>query len=123
MPGRDEHLRIVGRFEAFLQQINTPTQPYREWVVIVWFHVALHYVDAFLATKGHEEIEGHSGRWAKLPNYDETRPLAETFHRLYKEAKEARYEGADFAPPDLAAVERLYVKVRGAMRTALGHQP
>ncbi len=33
MPWRAEHLRQAERFEAFLQQINTPTQPYREWVV------------------------------------------------------------------------------------------
>jgi hypothetical protein len=40
MPDRAEHLRQATRFEGFVN--NTPQQPYREWVVIVWFHIALH---------------------------------------------------------------------------------
>ncbi len=42
MPDRAEHLRQATRFEGFVTSINTPQQPYREWVVIVWFHIALH---------------------------------------------------------------------------------
>ena len=119
MPGRDEHLLSAERFESFVTQINTPAQPYREWVVIVWVHVALHYVDAFLADKGHAQIAGHSDRWAKMSAYPETRELTESFERLYKEAKEARYQGGQYTPADLEVVRRLYEQVRGRMRTAL----
>ena len=90
MPDRAEHLHQAGRFEGFAASINTPEQPYREWVVIVWFHIALHYVDAFLADEAHPQIAGHSDRWAKMGNYPETRVMVEPFERLYKEAKEAR---------------------------------
>ncbi len=119
MPGRDEHLRQAQRFEAFLKQIHTPAQPYKEWVVIVWFHIALHYVDAFLAGKGHPQVAGHSDRWGKMARYDETRPLGTAFQRLYKDAKEARYEGGEYTPADLEVIERVYRRIRGAMRTAL----
>ncbi len=119
MPGRDEQLRQAQRFEAFLKQIHTPAQPYKEWVVIVWFHIALHYVDAFLAGKGHPQVAGHSDRWGKMARYDETRPLGTAFQRLYKDAKEARYEGGEYTPADLEVIERVYRRIRGAMRTAL----
>ena len=88
MPARDEHLLSAARFESFAAPINTPSQQYREWVVIVWFHVTRHCVDAFLAEKGHSQIAGHSDRWAKMSAYPETRRLAEPFQRPYKEAKE-----------------------------------
>ena len=120
MPGSDEHLRQAERFEGFLRQISTPTQPYKEWIVIVTFHIALHYVDAFLATRGHAQIEGHSDRWAKMGRYNETRLSIEPFGRLYKDAKEARYQGGEYAPADLAEIERLYLQVRRSMRQALG---
>ena len=119
MPDRSEHLRQAGRFEAFVASINTPAQPYREWVVIVWFHIALHYVDAFLAEQGHPQIAGHGDRWAKMGNAPETRVILEPFERLYKEAKEARYHGGDYTPADLSTVERLYQRVRAAMRETL----
>ncbi len=120
MPRRDEHLRQADRFEAFLRQISVPTQPYKEWVVIVWFHIALHYVDAFFATKGFPQVEGHSDRWTKLARYPETQAIYESYERLYKEAKEARYEGGEYTPIDLQSIERLYNQVRSAMRAALG---
>ena len=120
MPGREEHLLSAGRFEAFVAQIDTPAQPYREWVVIVWFHIALHYVDAFLAEQGHAQIAGHSDRWARMSAQVETREITPPFERLYKEAKEARYEGGQYTPLELDAVRPLYELVRGRMRAALG---
>lgn len=120
MPGRETHLRSVARFEAFLAQISVPAQQHREWIVIVWFHIALHYVDAFLATKGHSQVGEHADRWAKMTNYDETRKIGEIFHELYKDAKEARYEGTEFAPLDLEPIQRRYDQARQAMRNALG---
>jgi hypothetical protein len=118
MPGRDEHLRQAERFEAFLKQI-TPL-PHKEWIVIVSFHIALHYVDAFLATKGHAQIDGHSDRWTKIARYPETRAIEDDYRRLYKEAKEARYDGGEFTPKDLESVEKLYRNVRSFLRKELG---
>jgi len=50
----------------------------------------------------------------------ETREITEPFERLYKEAKEARYEGGQYTPADLDAVRPVYELVRGRMRAALG---
>src|SRR5262245_17874434 len=111
MPGREDHLRQAERFEGFLAQIDTPTQTFREWCVIVRFHIALHYVDAFLATKDHFQVEGHSDRWTKMSRYDETKAIESKFRRLYKDAKEARYDGGEFTSADLTSVDGLYQAV------------
>lgn len=55
-----------------------------------------------------------------MHRYDETRAIFEAYEQLYKDAKEARYEGGEYAPADLQAIERRYTKVIGAMRQALG---
>ncbi len=52
-------------------------------------------------------------------NQDETRKIFDNFERLHKNAKEGRYEGGEYAPLDLAAIEARYNTVRSAMRKAL----
>ena len=54
-----------------------------------------------------------------MGNYRETRAIIEPFERLYEEAKEARYHGGNYTPADLSTVERLYQRVRAAMRETL----
>jgi len=120
MSNREGHLRQADRFENFLKQINTPAQSYKEWVVIVWFHIALHYVDAFLALNGIDAVEGHTGRWPKLTAFPETRAIYDVYEQLYKDAKEARYAGGEYTPLDLVPIEGRYNQVRSAMRKALG---
>lgn len=122
MPGRDAHLSAAARFESFLTKITRePAQQHREWTVVVWFYIALQYVDAFLATKGHLQVTDHPDRAAKMVNYPETRgAVGEAFHQLYKDSKEARYECTEFTAPDLEPIRRRYDIVRNAMRAVLG---
>lgn len=122
MRGREQHLRSAERFERFLAQIDHDQQPYREWVVIVMFHIAIHYVDAFLATKK-GKVTAHGDRWAKMENEPETRVLGGTMMTLYGDAKEARYEGGEYAPMDLEPIRKRYKTIRTAMRSALGLAP
>ena len=117
MPGRSQHLLSADRFESFAAHI---APQHLEWLVIVWFHIALHYVDAFLAVQGHEQIAGHSDRWATMANSLETRAVRIESEQLYKEAKDARYQGTVYTPADIATVWPLYDGVRSAMRAALG---
>lgn len=78
MPGRSQHPLSADRFESFAAHI---APQHLEWLVIVWFHIALHYVDAFLAVQGHEQIAGHSDRWAKMANSLETRAVRIEFEQ------------------------------------------
>lgn len=79
MPDRETHLVQAQRFEAFLKQVDRSDQTYREWIVIVWFHIVLHYVDAVLAEKKRwHQIESHADRTAKMHNCEETRAIYET---------------------------------------------
>lgn len=124
MPGRDAHLPSVDRFERFERQINTPAQEFREWVVIVWFHIAIQYVDAFLAVHGDLQVSDHSDRWAKLAakQKHDSRVVAvgEELHELYKDAKQARYQGREYDDAKFERARRRYEMIRRTMRAALG---
>ena len=64
------------------------------------------------------------GHWSKMANCGETRGgVAQDYHRLYKDAKEARYEGGEYTPLDLAPIEKRYLSIRAAMRKALSLSP
>ena len=80
--------------------------------MVVWFYIALHYVDAVLSESGYRRIDSHSHRLALLANTDATREIHTAFIRLYGESKEARYYGTQYNVRDLREIEVLYVKVR-----------
>jgi CHAD domain-containing protein len=118
VPDRDEHLRVATRFESFAKSIEG--QPYIEWLVIVWFHIALHYADAFLATKGHLQISNHTERWSKCGQYSsELGAVEDDLHQLYKDAREARYDAGQFTPRDLEPIRKRYERVRAEIRRLL----
>jgi hypothetical protein len=112
-------LALADRFESFLKTISD-SSPYKEWIVVVWFYIALHYVDAVLAENGYRRIEGHSNRLATLANVTATREVRADFLQLYEESKEARYYGTQYTHADLANVRPLYALIRERMRAALG---
>lgn len=51
MPLRDDHLNQAQHNLEFTESLD-PTK-YSDWIATGLFYTALHYVDAFLATKGH----------------------------------------------------------------------
>ncbi len=119
MPDRAAHLLQATRNENFLKHIDAPGLPYQEWVVTVWFYVCVKYVDAFLATKGHQQVRDHDDRFTKMQLYPETRALVDDFQILFKDSKEARYECASYTPADLATIKSLYNTIRQKIRSAL----
>lgn len=119
MPDRAAHLLQAQRNESFLRYIDAPDLPHQEWVVTVRFYVCVKYVDAFLATKGHQQVRDHDDRFTKMQLYPETRALVDDFEILFKDSKEARYECASYTPADLATIKGLYDSIRAKIRSAL----
>lgn len=120
MAQREAHLLQADRNERFLSRIDSPEQPYGEWVIVGRFYVCLQYVDAFLATKEQRQIAGHPDRFAKMMHYDETKAIFEDYEQLYKESTEARYYCTQYTREEVRQLEPLYLKVRNHLRRALG---
>ena len=114
-----DHVHQAERVESLLKIVRAQAPQYKEWIIVLWFYVCLHYVDAFLSTKTSDSSGGHTGRMYRMTRYPETQAIESAYHRLYKLSREARYDGTPFTDNDLAQIEPLYNKVRQAMRTAL----
>ncbi len=87
--------------------------------MVVWFYIALHYVDAVLSRNGYTSIRSHTDRIALLRNVAATREIGGDFIQLYEESKEARYLGTQYRDEDLVAVQSLFDRVRQRMRSEL----
>lgn len=111
------HLQQAERFESFLKTLPSDT-PYREWVIVLWFYIALHYVEAFLMTIA-PRSRTHDTRRIEMVKPPQTNAILIPYHQLYKASREARYDGTPFIAADLARYEPMFRAVKQAMRQAL----
>ena len=101
MPDAAWHLAKAARFEAFLEALSANDNEHPEWIVIVQFYTALHYVDAFYAVRGHVHVGGHGRRRQLLRTFPETSAVEDVYRLLEKASQEARYEGEPFDQVDV----------------------
>lgn len=88
MPSRDEHLRQAQHNFEFSQSLDS--SKYSDWVATGLFYTALHYVDAFLATKWihpgrHDLRDEYVARIAEL------RLISDFYWALKNGSRNARY--------------------------------
>lgn len=112
-----DHLAQADRFTRFVESLP-PEQPYKEWVLVLWFYIALHYVEAFLVTKS-SLPRTHESRRIELRKHSETRAVQADYHELYKVSREARYDGTPFRQADLDRYRPMYHRVVAEMKNAL----
>lgn len=97
MPQKAEHLRQASKNEGFFESFHLDSTPYLDWVVTGVFYSALHYVDAYLASKSidprsHEERHAYVSREANL------RFVEAEYLKLENQSRLARYECFRFRP-------------------------
>ena len=66
-----------------------------DWIVITSFYQALHWVDAFLYTKGHFPFS-HAQRKCYIEKTEELEEIKENYRHLKKASEMARYEKGTF---------------------------
>ena len=113
-----EHIAFAERIEGFEQRIPIDLG-YRDRAVIALFYAALHYVEAFLVTKT-TSYRNHEIRRLRMREHHETDAIMVDYHVLHQAAEEARYHGTPFRQDDLDRLRARFLKVKGAMRNALG---
>jgi len=106
---KDEHLAKAGHNEKFVAAI---VDPFWDWAITGIFYAALHYLMAFLATKGdhpgtHQVRNSHIHRDATL------KPIYVDYRELQNESEDARYMERNPATAFTEAdVKRLTVNLR-----------
>ena len=122
MPDLASHLLQAQKNERFYQQLNLDNTEFHDWAVIGLFYSALHYVDAYLATQGLENISNHGVRLNEVSRAENPLfPIYPYYRHLYQWSRWVRY---DLIPCDKAEVEQLrdneFSQVRDFVRALPG---
>jgi len=88
MPGQRAHLAQANRNLRILEQFNFTTCDYLDWLVVIAFYTALHWVDAFLATLGLHP-DNHRARNFEVRTH--LPAIHAHYMRLYLVSRDARY--------------------------------
>ncbi len=84
------HIQKAKHNSEFLEKFYSDKTQFPDWAVIVMFYEALHYVDAYLSTKGHIRIDDHRQRNELVDKH--LKDIAAIYIDLfYKESRKARY--------------------------------
>ncbi|MFN8636197.1 MAG: hypothetical protein U0893_20290 [Chloroflexota bacterium] len=122
-----EHLDIAARNQKLVRDLlalaapGALQPPPYEWIAVIAFYSALHYVDAYLWEILQRETRSHPRRAAWVRQDRGLNPCTGEYHRLWNAGGSARYDRGFSVPAseadelvnvDLATVERV---VRAAL--------
>ncbi|MYC36576.1 MAG: hypothetical protein F4X66_06640 [Chloroflexi bacterium] len=89
-----DYLALAERNEQFVEAIASLPQRFPEWEITTLFYAALHYANAFLATRGHDP-GNHARRNELIVNLTN---VGQDYHDLYRLSLNARYRGISYTP-------------------------
>jgi len=100
VPSKDEHLKKARGNERFAKSLALTEQPWIDWALTAMFYAAMHYIEAYLATKGqhpksHMTRDGFVGRESNL------RRVFIDYQELKMYGLNARYEMVPFKANDV----------------------
>lgn len=90
MPAKDIHVAQARHDRQFWTSHHIATTRFRDWVVTGIFYEAVHWVEAFLATKGDHPLN-HGERNLAIARYADLDPIAVDYDVLKVESENARY--------------------------------
>lgn len=91
MPKKDEHTDQAEHNRAFWESYNLDSTPYLDWVVIGIFYESVHWIEAYLDTKG-EHSGGHPDRLRNIKRYRaDIGEIRSDYEVLRTESVNARY--------------------------------
>ena len=92
MPKKDEHTDQAEHNRAFWESYELDSTPYLDWVVIGIFYESVHWIEAYLDTKG-EHSGGHPVRLQSIRRYRaDIGTIRSDYEVLKTESENARYQ-------------------------------
>jgi len=100
MPTKEEHINKAEHNEKFANTLFNPNSEYFDWLTTALFYSSLHYIDAYLATKGihpssHANTDEDVGRDSHVYKHFK-RPLYKDYSYLKSQSINARYDTITF---------------------------
>lgn len=107
MPSRENHVSQAQHNRQFWESHDLDATPFRDWVVSGVFYEAVHWVEAYLATRGEHPIT-HGRRNHAMQRYTDLAPVLVDYDILKTESENARYNcyshNADDVRNDIAPI-------------------
>ncbi len=102
MATKDEHVTWAHHNNSFWTSFDINATPFTDWVVTGIFYEALHWVEAFLATKGYHSGTHRNRQW-NITHFQEElgRVQANEYNTLKWASEGARYRCHKFTPKDV----------------------
>ncbi len=101
MPTAKEHRAQAEHNEFF---VATLQNPFWDWAVTATFYAALHYVDAFLMTKGIDP-EFHPDRNEYVRNDPTLTKIRSNYRQLQNDSRSARYDVVPYSQEDVRLLQ------------------
>lgn len=112
MPALKKHIQQAEKNEEFFSSFNLKNTRFLDWAITALFYSALHYVDAYLATKSQHPFN-HRDRGQWLTKEQNLKYIYYDYEELKNRSEDARYKIVQFPPcfvSSLKAKEFTHVK-------------
>ena len=111
MPTTAEHLSKAQSNEQFAATLGLQTSAEIEWAVTATFYAAVHYIEAYLATRGVHSAN-HAQRNRHVNGLAETRNLWKGYGKLQRLSEKSRYWVLPVTTEDLDQARRLLSEIK-----------
>ena len=104
-PDFDEHCEKRDKAKAAqlaLQKVSL--KEHADWIVIIAFYQALHWVDAYLISVGHQQPTGHEKRKNAVRSNPSLRPIYRHFEYMHTASEHARYDSWEDYFPEVQVI-------------------
>ena len=92
MPQKDEHFNWATHNRNFWTSIDLDGSPFTDWALTGMFYESVHWVEAFLATKGYNS-GNHPERSRNMRFYkSDFKPIQADYDTLKQDSETARYD-------------------------------
>jgi hypothetical protein len=104
VPRKQEHLDKADENERLAMSLDLATPGAASWAMTMLFYAALHFVEAYFATKGFHH-RSHVKRTDAINNDPALRSVAATYGIMQLDARNARYEAVPCTSADVAKMK------------------
>lgn len=118
MASKDAHLWQAAHNETLYSQLLTTE--FLDWAVTAIFYSALHYIDAYLATKDIHPSRHYKGRTPLVSRESNIKDIYGKYERLKNKSEAARYDVKHFTQAEVKGLkENEFKLIRSHISTYL----
>jgi len=111
---KEQHLTKAVENERFAATIDTSTVTGVEWAITVTFYAALHYIQAYLSTRGQSYFR-HESRGDAIQKDPNIRNAYDDYRELYDIARDARYDFCNLQSGHLKFANECLVAIKAVV--------